>query len=114
MIHMKRVLSIITVGCLLIACKSQLIENVGIKLIKIEVNKRTDRQKFNVTSAKKAVAIVNELNHCTKEPVYFKSNYTLTIIYNDGLQRAVFCNGNSMMIDGVTYKIDKYIEEIIK
>ncbi len=99
---------------MLIACKSQLIDNVGIKLIKIEINKHADPQKFNITSAKKAASIVNELNHCTKEPVYFKSNYTLTIIYYNGLQRAVFCNGDSMMIDGVTYKIDKYIEEIIK
>ena len=111
---MKRVLSIITVGCLLIACKSQLIDNTGIKLITIEVNKRNDSQKYNITSTKKAVAIVNELNHCTKEPVYFKSNYTLAIIYKNGSQRTAFCNGDSMMIDGVTYKIDKYIEEIIK
>jgi len=114
---MNKLLCALGIICLLTACKSnaKLFDGKGIKLIRIEVTKKnTILRQFDVANPEKIGAIVDGLNNCTQKLLYFHSAYTVIIIYANGLQRMAFCSGNSMMVDGFTYKLDKRAEEIVK
>lgn len=110
---MKRYLSILfLLG--LSGCKNhQLINKSAIKAIKV-VRYRDERDSIiiNYTGVVKIRHIINALNDSKKEPLYFKANCKLRIIYADSIL-TVLCNGVAIRYKGITYKMSDSMEDIL-
>ena len=100
----------------MLSCKSsvQLLKKDNVELISVEhIAADNKRQIDQIFSPKKVDNIINELNDCYQEPLVFKAQYILTILYKSGDRKLVICNGNSIKVDGLTYKINEPVSDII-
>ena len=107
------------IGCfvlMLLSCynKSHLINSDHIKIIQI-VNYLTNNKTTMKTiyDNRKIGNIIGELNQAVKEPSYFKEQYELKVIYEDGVAKLVIGNGDRIKINGLTYKLNRQIGDII-
>jgi len=101
---------------MLLGCKpgSKLIEDRNIKHIRVAIHSDGNRDQVRDINIPESITkIVNGLNNCYREPMVFKAQYTLTIVYNDGSEKLVICNGSSIKVNGLTYKINRPITELI-
>ena len=111
--YMKRAIEFLCVilflstGC---GTKSSLVNEHNIDTIKIAAS-RGDTE--NVTDLKKIQEITHTLNNAEIEPAYFKAEITLTFVYHDKRKMLVMFNGRRLKINGVTYIINKTIDEIV-
>jgi hypothetical protein len=48
--------------------------------------------------------IINQLNKAELEPAVFKATYKLRIVYDNGNNMLILCNGNRIKLNGLTFK----------
>ncbi len=92
--------------------KKQLIDERNINEIIILTNIKGSLVK-NLMDTVKIKQVIDELNDAQIEPLYFKSDLILKIIYTDNRSLTILSNRNYIMINGLTYKIDQPILNII-
>lgn len=105
------ILIIQLIGC---QTKPTIIRNNNIKTIEIrffEANRPYLKKIHDENSLKEIIA---ELNKAKIDPAVFIAQYKLTVIYNDGTEQLIICNGNRIKINGVTYKLKRSINEILR
>lgn len=110
---MKRCLCILFV-LTLAGCKNHVLVNKsGINMIKV-VRYRDEKDSItvNYTARLKIRHIVNAINDSEKQPLYFKMNCKVHLIYADSTV-TVLCNGTAIKYRGITYKMSDSMEDIL-
>ena len=95
--------------------KSKLFESENIKSITI-THHIVSNNKFiiEIHSVDEINKIVDLLNYSRKEPRIFKANYEIKILYNKGLSKLILGNGNMIKVDGLTYKLNQNLNDLIE
>lgn len=57
--------------------------------------------------------IIKKINECESEPIIFYPTHRLKITYEDGKEEIIFCSGNALKYDGLTYKLKENIKVIV-
>ncbi|WP_295795088.1 hypothetical protein [Mucilaginibacter sp.] len=90
------------------------------KVIPSDNIKTVEIQTFNHVSSFKIVSDQNEIGKMMRElnkgeldPAVFKTTYLLKITYTDKDERLVVCNGHRIKVNGLTYKLNKSMDEIV-
>ncbi|BEG98040.1 hypothetical protein [Bacteroides sedimenti] len=111
---MNKVL-IIVVCFLLMSCKADnLIRNNNIaKLVLVELLDQNKEKQHAVNNRDSINSLVKTINSADKDPAVFITKYKIIIYYNDNVNDTVLCNSKRIKVDGITYKLDKNLKEII-
>ncbi|MES2279674.1 MAG: hypothetical protein V4592_26805 [Bacteroidota bacterium] len=97
----------------LTGCKNHLVNNSGVKMIKVVIYRdESDSITVDYTNAAKIKRIMNTLNHNYECPLHFETNCTLHVIYADSVA-TIYCNGASIKYNNVTYQLKNSMQEAI-
>jgi hypothetical protein len=116
---MKKILLLLYATCFFCCCNpgKNLIDNNNINFLRINFSDLKTNgilKTCDITDKKKIEKIVNALNDCTHELWLFKPQCNVIIFYNNRLQKNIYCSVNHIRINGLTYKINSPIDEILK
>lgn len=91
---------------LLMSCRSHgdnVLEN-GVESLSISSLKIGGQDKSVIREKQAIKEIIAIINSSHPEPVKFRSEYEVEIIYSNLTSRSVFVNGKNLNIDGLTYQ----------
>jgi len=109
---------LITIICILtihaLGCHDDLtINSNNIKAIKFILSTDNKVISKSISDSNRIQQIIAELNSAQRELAIFKAIYRLEIVYTDGKEQFVLCNGNRIKVNGLTYILNKSITQII-
>ena len=96
----------------IIECKAQIIESKGIENIIIENINTT--QRITITDNSQITQLLKIINSSSREFYIFIPNYRIIISYVNNKKKVVLLKGMMLKIDGISYKANKKLSEIIE
>jgi hypothetical protein len=103
------ILSISVLGC----NNSVIIDNNNINVIKFTHSSDNKISSEDISDRNSIQRIVTELNNAKRELAVFKAICTLKIVYVNGKEQLVLCNGNRIKVNGLTYTLNNSITKIM-
>ena len=96
--------------------KAEVIDSKNIMGMTIAIDSTSENpipKEIKINQRDSLISIVTELNDCSKQPIKFYPTHRIKLVYNTGKEEMIFCSGSSMKYQGLTYKMDKKIKDII-
>jgi hypothetical protein len=97
--------------------KAEVIESKDLSKIVVTIStveQKPDSTIVVINNRDSINAVLRALNNCSKEPIDFYPTHRIRIIYSNGPASWIYCNSSAMKYDGITYRLDKKIEDIVK
>ena len=115
---MQKFLPILLIILFIISCsdKHNLISSNNIKTIVISLDSGQHYIALNlvvITNRDSMNEIIRKLNEYDQEPVKFYPTHRLKLTYDNGKEKIIFCSGQSMKYEGLTYRLKENIRDII-
>jgi len=100
-------------GC---ASRSAIIDADKVKSIVITFDSSSNHHRLSpiqIHNQDSITQIIEKLDACEPEPIYFYPTHWISIAYQDGREKMIFCNGSSLKYEGQTYKLKENIKDIV-
>lgn len=113
-----RNLFIVLMVMTLFACNSKELINLdGIRNVVVIINPLEENgekaKEILIEDKSRIQNIAKHLNRAHREFAIFRSTYRIEVNYANNRKTIILCNGQRINIEGITYKLDSDIEEIV-